>query len=58
MAMLIGVLIFLLLYFPAIIALISGLKQLKETPDNAKGLLIFAVVYFIIGFGICGSMMS
>ncbi len=57
-----GLLLFILMFYlvchlPAIIALIIGLVKLKKKPDTAKKFLIFAGVYFLIGAGVCGSMM-
>ena len=48
--------IFVLLYSPAIIALLIGLFRLRKKPNSAKKFLIFAGVYVIIGLGICFSL--
>ena len=52
------VLIYLFCHIPAIVMLILGLKRLKDRPENAKKLLIAAGIYFIIGGGICGALLS
>jgi hypothetical protein len=38
--------------------LVIGLNRLKTKPDNAKKLLIAAGIYFLIGAGICGAMLT
>lgn len=56
-----GVLIFiiyLIFHIPAIILLLLGLSRLNTKPENAKKLLIAAGIYFLIGGGICASMVS
>jgi hypothetical protein len=50
--------IYLVCHIPAIIMLIVGLVGLKSKPENAKKLLIAAGIYFLIGAGICGMMIS
>lgn len=50
--------IYLVCHIPAIIMLIVGLVRLKSKPENAKKLLIAAGIYFLIGAGICGMMIS
>ena len=52
------VLVYLFCHIPAIVLLILGLKRLKDRPENAKKLLIAAGIYFIIGGGICGILLS
>lgn len=52
------ILIYIICHIPAIIALIMGLVVLKSSPDYAKKLLIFAGIYFLIGGGICGALLS
>jgi len=49
---------YLALHIPAIILLILGLSRLKTRPENAKNLLIAAGIYFLIGAGICGAMLT
>ncbi|MFM2386954.1 MAG: hypothetical protein RL660_1711 [Bacteroidota bacterium] len=49
--------VYLVCHLPAIIMLLLGLARLKSRPDNAKKLLIGAAIYFVIGGGICGSML-
>jgi len=51
------IMLYLILHSPAIIMLVLGLSRLKTKPNNAKVLLILATVYFIVGGGICLSMM-
>jgi hypothetical protein len=43
---------------PPIVLFIVGMRQRKQTPDRAKTLYIFAVVYFLIGAGICATIVS
>lgn len=50
--------IYLVFHTPAIILLILGLTRLKSRPENAKKLLIAAGIYFLIGGGICGAILS
>ena len=52
------IIIYLVCHSPAIIILIIGLTRLKSRPENAKKLLIVAGIYFIIGGGICGAMLT
>lgn len=52
------ILIYLICHIPAIIMLIIGLTRLKSRPDNAKKLLIAAGIYFVIGGGICGALLT
>jgi hypothetical protein len=40
------------------ILLILGLTRLKSRPENAKKLLIAAGIYFLIGGGICGAILT
>jgi hypothetical protein len=51
------IIIYLILHSPAIIMLIIGLARLKTKPESAKTLLIISTIYFIIGGGICGSLL-
>ena len=50
------ILVYLVLHIPAFILLILGLRGLKRNHSNAKTLLILAGIYFIVGAGICGSL--
>lgn len=52
------IIIYLVCHTPAIIMLIVGLNRLKTRPEDAKKLLIAAGIYFLIGGGICGAMLS
>ena len=52
------VIIYLVCHLPAIILLILGLSRLKKRPENAKTLLIISALYFLIGAGICGALLS
>ena len=52
------IIIYLVCHIPAIIMLILGLKRLKTRPENAKKLLIAAGIYFLIGGGICGALLT
>jgi hypothetical protein len=48
---------YLILHIPAFILLGIGIAKNKKEPETAKKLFIIAGIYFIIGGGICGSMM-
>jgi membrane-bound ClpP family serine protease len=50
--------IYLVCHIPAIILLILGLTRMKSRPENAKKLLIAAGIYFLIGAGVCGSLLT
>jgi hypothetical protein len=52
------IIIYLVCHSPAIIMLILGINRLKTRPGNAKKLLIAAGIYFLIGGGICGSLLT
>ena len=52
------VIIYLIFHSPAIVTLIIGLIRLKNKPESAKKLLIFTWVYFLIGGGICGALLT
>ncbi|WMW77026.1 hypothetical protein RF683_05880 [Flavobacterium sp. 20NA77.7] len=52
------IIIYLVCHSPAIIMLIIGLTRLKSRPENAKKLLIAAGIYFLIGGGICGALLT
>ena len=52
------IIIYLFCHTPAIIMLIIGLNRLKKRPENAKKLLIAAGIYFLIGGGICGTLLT
>jgi len=38
--------------------LIVGLNRLKTKPESAKSLLIIAGIYFVVGGGICLSILN
>ena len=50
--------VYVLCHTPAIAMVVVGLMRLKSKPENAKKLLIAAVIYFIIGAGIFGAFLS
>lgn len=52
------IIIYLICHIPAIILLIVGFSRLKSNPENAKKFLIAAGIYFLIGAGICGSLLG
>lgn len=52
------IIIYLVCHFPAFIMLILGLNRLKTKPENAKQLLIASGIYFIIGGGVCGAILT
>ncbi|MDN5215813.1 hypothetical protein QQ020_27290 [Fulvivirgaceae bacterium BMA12] len=52
------IILYLIAHTPAIIMLIIGLRRLKTKPESAKTLLIIAGIYFLIGGGICGSLLT
>jgi len=52
------VIFYIVCHSPAIVTLIIGLNRLKSRPENAKKLLIFSGVYFLIGGGICGALLT
>jgi hypothetical protein len=52
------IIVYLICHLPAIITLIIGLRRIKTRPKNAKKYLIFSGVYFLIGTGICGALLS
>lgn len=49
--------VYLVCHSPAIITTIIGLSKLKKNPSSAKKFLIFSGIYFLVGAGICGSML-
>lgn len=49
---------FFILILPPIILVNEGLSHRKTKPDKAKIWYIIAVVYLIIGFGVCGSIIG
>ncbi len=51
------ILIYIGFHSPAIIMIIIGLYKRKSDPEYAGRLFIASAVYFIIGAGICGSML-
>ena len=53
------ILIYLLIWLsPALILIIVGLTRRKENPELAGWLFIIAVIYLIVSFGMCASMMG
>ncbi|MBS1915464.1 MAG: hypothetical protein JST87_04255 [Bacteroidetes bacterium] len=48
----------LLYWLIPIILLIMGLARLRSRPENAKKLLIAAAIFFIVGGGICGALLT
>ncbi|MBP0902924.1 hypothetical protein ACFSKN_07880 [Mariniflexile gromovii] len=51
------ILIFAIMFGPAILLAIIGATLFRKNKKAAKVLFILAVVYIIISLGICGSMM-
>jgi len=51
------IMIYLVCHIPAFIMLFMGVNRLKTRPENAKILLIGSAIYFLIGGGICGSLL-
>ena len=49
---------YIALHSPAIVLLIIGLVRLKNKRKNARVFLIIAGIYFLIGAGVCGAMLS
>lgn len=52
------IIIYIVCHIPAIIMLILGLNRLKTRPENARKLLIASGIYFLIGGGICGALLT
>lgn len=52
------VFLYVIMHLPAIILLIIGFSIKKGSPNASKVLFIIAGVYFVIGAGICGMIMS
>jgi len=50
--------VYLVCHIPAFVMLIIGLSRLKTKPENAKKLLIASGIYFLIGGGICGALLT
>lgn len=50
--------VYLIFHIPAIILLILAFVKRKKKPELATKLLIGAGIYFLIGGGICGVMLS
>ncbi len=50
--------VYLVCHSPAIVMLAIGLRRLKTKPTSAKVLLIISGMYFLIGAGICGTLLS
>lgn len=49
---------YLICHIPAFILLIIGFVKLKKKPQVAKKLFIAALIYFLIGAGVCGALLS
>jgi hypothetical protein len=56
--MFIILLILAVMFGPPLILLIIGLNKRAQRPDSAKVFYILAVVYLLIGGGICASILS
>jgi hypothetical protein len=52
------IIVYLVCHTPAIIMLYKGMKRRKTNPESAKTLLIIAGIYFLIGGGVCGALLS
>ena len=50
--------IYIVCHIPAFIMLGLGWSRMKTRPDNARKLFIAASIYFLIGGGICGAILS
>ena len=50
--------IYLICHLPAFILIIVGRNLRAKKPNTAKVLFIIAGVYFMIGAGICGNLLS
>jgi hypothetical protein len=50
--------VYVILHSPAIILVIVGLVRRKTHPENSKMLFTIAGIYFLIGAGICGLLLS
>ena len=48
--------IYIVCHLPAIIMLIVAYNYRKKDSKTSTILVILAIVYFIIGFGVCGGM--
>ncbi|MDC1188325.1 hypothetical protein N8089_00890 [Flavobacteriales bacterium] len=49
---------YLFLHSPAIIMLVIAILQRKSKPITSKTLFIITGVYFLIGGGVCGTLMG
>ena len=49
---------YIIFHLPAIIMLITGLVKRKKKPVNAKTWFILSAIYFLIGGGYCGLVLS
>lgn len=52
------IIIYIICHLPAFIMLGIGLSRRKTRPENARKLFIAASIYFLIGGGICGAILS
>jgi hypothetical protein len=50
--------IYFIFHIPAILMLIFAFVYSKSKPAVSKKLLILAAIYFLIGGGICGAILS
>lgn len=50
--------VLLVLFLPPILLICEGFFERKAKPNKAKIWFVLAVVYLIIGFGVCGSIIS
>ncbi|MDI9341908.1 MAG: hypothetical protein QM534_15155 [Sediminibacterium sp.] len=49
--------VYLICHIPAFILLIIGFVKLKKKPQVAKKFFIAALIYFLIGAGVCGAIL-
>jgi hypothetical protein len=49
---------YLILHSPAIIMLIIAIRLRKSKPITSKTLFIITGIYFLIGGGVCGTLME
>ncbi len=52
------ILILVIMFGPPLLLFIIGLAVKKQNPNAAKVLYIIAVLYLIVGLGICGGMIG